>query len=961
MLYIFLILLVILVVLKIFYSKKEKITNQPWWNSNPTVEDKYIDSLKKDIDDTIDSCSQKPSHYIETSNDDFSEISINNGEVKIPNINLKFKNGTQKNIIKKYGTYKNNLEKPNSERTPNEKSYVGDSSIKDMLSSIGITGWQGKKGTAGSSQINVYQGKEIDNNYLQSFDKENNSKVNDLKDNINTLEDYYKYQILKKKNYVNSEIAEEDYLDQKKINGSEYDDTRFIDKSDGRYYDGEKYIFLPGHKEENIGLKELSTINKIGFSDLFGKPHNIQKKTDNLVSRSFHSEDPVIQNVIKNGKSIIGSSNCESNKECYPTDSTTKLPLLTSASCKPCPVGLISTYEFTKPGSNPVKYFGNIGGFYTGKGNPDDNKDSLTTIKKNNKDGYEVCKLCDYQAGCRYDEIGRPRDTHFEAQSCVNGNNRICKPCRICKMGTEYVTTGCGEGGIAQDTECGICSKCKEGTFKVAGCSNYNSFLDTYCVKSSDCIGKPTTTDKNDPNYYEDPGEGNRYYMTKEGYPGGHKFGGKGYKDGSGEDDFTPGEELPNPYFGKDRSCRKCDTCPEGTKMIGDGCVGYNSNKNTTCQRLIPVDKYVDKLQTCEKGKFFNRALLKEKLTYNFEAPSQTDNIDQRVLDFYNKDIEIRNKLEEEGKNVNDLKYYLENPIPNFSDDDIKQMACVECKKCEPGTFKNPKNGGCIADNNTICLKKTDCKPYEILLDEGDHLTDRSCGSCKCPPDKFGIAVCKDNQIVSGCETRTQCKEDEFKFDNPVQYNNVTKDTICKKCKKCPPNSFELAKCKDSTDTVCKNHKICGPNQYVVKKGTDISDTICKCLDGYELPKDEFGMEQIDAPDCIPSKGKCWSNPCHPNSKCYDRFDANGKFIEYVCRCNNEEGYIETELLGVGQQGCRKIPTKHSHNQLGLAPAIDYGLSDKINQIMTHTDSDYHKKLESYHIHKNKNIIKDMV
>ena len=177
-------------------------------------------------------------------------------------------------------------------------------------------------------------------------------------------------------------MAEEDYMDQKKINNSEYDDTRFIDKSDGRYFDGEKYIFLPGHSEEKIGMKEISNINKIGFSDLFGKPHNIQRKTDNLVSRSFHSEDPNIQNVIKKGKSIIGSSNCDSNKECYPIDPTTKLPLLTSASCKPCPVGLMNTYEFTRPGGKPVKYFSNIGGFYTGKGIPDDNKDTLAGVKK---------------------------------------------------------------------------------------------------------------------------------------------------------------------------------------------------------------------------------------------------------------------------------------------------------------------------------------------------------------------------------------------------------------------------------------------------------------------------------------------------------------------------------------------------------------------------------------------------
>ena len=100
MLHIFLILLVILVVLKIYYSKKEKISNQPWWHSNPTIEDKYLNSLKKDSASTINICRSKPSHYIETSKDDFSKISINNGEVNIPNIQLRYKNGTQKHYKK---------------------------------------------------------------------------------------------------------------------------------------------------------------------------------------------------------------------------------------------------------------------------------------------------------------------------------------------------------------------------------------------------------------------------------------------------------------------------------------------------------------------------------------------------------------------------------------------------------------------------------------------------------------------------------------------------------------------------------------------------------------------------------------------------------------------------------------------------------------------------------------------
>ena len=33
----------------------------------------------------------------------------------------------------------------------------------------------------------------------------------------------------------------------------------------------------------------------------------------------------------------------------------------------------------------------------------------------------------------KYDKFGNHRDTHFEAQSCINGNNRVCKPCKICK------------------------------------------------------------------------------------------------------------------------------------------------------------------------------------------------------------------------------------------------------------------------------------------------------------------------------------------------------------------------------------------------------------------------------------------------------------------------------------------------------------------------------------------------
>ena len=938
----YIILSVIVIVLLLYILKKkqkqenftdEKHESNQWWDSSVCCDDSGRNVKKETIENILDTCQGKTNHYIETSEDNFTDLS-----------NIKLEYEGHQDIITKFGN--KSLFVEDTDKSPENHEY--EVNVQDLLS----------KPLVGNGKT-IYQNKDMKDFNKDGLskglreDKPNASSI----ENIKTLEDYYKYQITKKKNYVSYKNGD------LQINN---EDDRFTDISDGKYYDGEEYVYLKGHTEDKAGIPEKFVINNIGFSDLFSTPHINQESTDNLVSRSLHSDNGESVDSIEDGKCIRGKSCCEGGKECYPayndditsgpskTDNNFR-PRMVTAACKPCPVGLMNTYSFPRPGIKK-NYFSNIGGFYTNKGGEPIEGDvksnlsnMLSPINGKHKDGYKHCKACSFHAGCRYDELGRARNTHFEAQSCINGNDRICKPCRVCKMGTEYIEKGCGEGGITSDTKCAKCSKCKEGTFKVAGCATYNSFFDTHCIKMSDCKGKPKTDDETSPDYFEDPGEGKRFYMTDGGYPGGHKFGGKSKSDSNSSG--MNGEELPNPYFGKDRSCRKCDICPEGTNMIGDGCTGINSTKNSICQRLIPVDKYVNKLRTCDKGKFYDRQLLRQKLTYDFEAPKQSDTVDKRVIDFYIKDKEIRVGLEESQKN--DIKFYKDNPMPEFSDEDIIEMACTDCKKCDEGTYTNPKNSGCVGDNDTICIPKTECKPYEIIENEGDNVTDRKCAPCKCPQDQWGIAKCKGNKIISGCEDRTKCKKGEYKFDDPVQYSDVTKDTICKKCKKCPPNSFKLADCNNSTDTVCKNHRVCGDKQYVVKKGTDISDTICKCIDGFELPQDEFGTPNLEASNCIPSKGKCWSNPCHPNAKCYDRFDDKGNFIEYVCRCNNQEGYIASGKKGVGPQGCRRIPTKHSHDLMGLAPAIDYGLSDNINKIMTHMDGDYHRKLEAKHLHKN--------
>ena len=136
---------------------------------------------------------------------------------------------------------------------------------------------------------------------------------------------------------------------------------------------------------------------------------------------------------------------------------------------------------------------------------------------------------------------------------------------------------------------------------------------------------------------------------------------------------------------------------------------------------------------------------------------------------------------------------------------------------------------------------------------------------------------------------------------------------------KCPPGTFKLHDCKPGTsnDTMCKPHRECDPETMIIANaGTDLKDTVCQCIDGYDWPSDEItGEKDLTAPKCVKIEGKCHTNPCHPNANCYDNFDeGTGKFLNYVCRCDNSEGWVETEMVGRGPNGCIKLPSEHNHD-----------------------------------------------
>ena len=149
----------------------------------------------------------------------------------------------------------------------------------------------------------------------------------------------------------------------------------------------------------------------------------------------------------------------------------------------------------------------------------------------------------------------------------------------------------------------------------------------------------------------------------------------------------------------------------------------------------------------------------------------------------------------------------------------------------------------------------------------------------------------------------------------------------------------------------------------VVEPGTSTKDTVCKCIDGYDWPKmfekdgRSFGNKNMEANKCVEIQGQCHKNPCHPNANCYDNFNNyTGTYESTVCKCDLSSGWIETEKLGFGEDGCKKFPNKHSHklkeSQDKWAPGYE-DISSDVKNVYKHLGEDYHRKQTGIHLHKN--------
>ena len=699
--------------------------------------------------------------------------------------------------------------------------------------------------------------------------------------------------------------------------------------------------------------KKKFKTNNVAFHDLVGKVnHGIQTPTSWVVSRGYTNDSSYNTSITP-----------------PPLNNATPHNPLTPYICKECPISTIQTYEF-----NPHKIKGMTsltkkekdarkGFYFVEKGG----------TKKSEDKAKNKCDLCSYQTGCFSPEENRM--DQFQTGSCANGKDRKCQKCAICEKGEKKVLTFCGEGGGTSDTKCAPCKICDDDSYKVDGCNIDNTIKDTVCMPKTDCLGQPGKDDK-----YKDPGPGKRTYVIDEGYSGSKEMK---VKDRLGKE-----YDLPNPYYGKDRTCKICDECPENFVRLEGTCTGKNNDSNTICQRAYNTEKILNRDIKCQKGEFYSTEAIKTFIkTKNNELKTIDDGVRKTFME--------NNKKDPIKYDISKINTIYES-LPDISDLDLQNAGCKRCNDCDDGFYTDPNDTGCVGRLDTKCIPYTKCKEDERIKIKGTKTSDVICGSCECPEGLVGTnPVCDGSYEVKNCANNIPCQDknnstspsetpiigttgtgDEklYTFDKPSAYGDSTRADRCKVCdKECPTGKFKIGGCdpNKSTNLVCKDHSVCDPKtQIVIEPGTTTSDTICKCIDGYEWDKDEFNLPDTLKP-CVQIKGKCWNNPCHPNANCYDNFDDNGNFANFVCQCNHGDNWIETEDLGVGEKGCTKISDKHSHtvdsfdkDNLSAPQISDYGdlLESKPNllNVMSHTHgiggSDirgkFHTNLMGSHIHK---------
>ena len=117
------------------------------------------------------------------------------------------------------------------------------------------------------------------------------------------------------------------------------------------------------------------------------------------------------------------------------------------------------------------------------------------------------------------------------------------------------------------------------------------------------------------------------------------------------DEGYTHSEKTP--FYGKDRTCAICDTCPEGYIELS-GCSDENDTSNVICQRNINLDELMSRSIKCPAGKFYSKEAVNK-----FLEEVYIDKNGVKQVGINKKMREEDNKIREELKAHNFLQKIL--------------------------------------------------------------------------------------------------------------------------------------------------------------------------------------------------------------------------------------------------------------------------------------------------------------
>jgi hypothetical protein len=395
----------------------------------------------------------------------------------------------------------------------------------------------------------------------------------------------------------------------------------------------------------------------------------------------------------------------------------------------------------------------------------------------------------------------------YEAVPCgLNGQDRLCLPCRgTCPSG-EYAFRACS---ASRDAVCAPCSHCSAGQYVSAQCT---ATSDTACQTISSC-------------------RTNQYQVSAATASSDTVCAPCISNCGAGSFISTACSAFNN------SACAPCGQCPNG-QFPTRACDGV---ANVACQNCT---------QQCASGHF--RVAECSRTGGDLQCAQCT----QCAAENY-AIVPCGTSNDAACARCNErciAGFYEASPCSGASN-----RVCAACSTCGAGQFRV---SSCTTSSNTVCRNCTSCPAGTREVTPCTATSDRVCEPCEtCTQGvAYQVAICSATTPTL-CANCTQCASGQFET---VACTPVT-NRGCRACATCGFESTMATPCGVTTDTSCTACACCGANEYETAQCTPTTPTQCAacatCVAGVSYARTPCGSTCLScSPPC--AAGLVEITPC---------------------------------------------------------------------------------------------------